>query len=102
MLNNISIILVLIVLGLCGWNVVWFYISTLKAFKRFDGLDKNIKDKLSKIEYYMALVRDLTDEEMAKIGKLSDEEISYINSKVFREQIETVMEKIGRSAGGAN
>jgi hypothetical protein len=75
--------------------IIWFFVSTIKAFNKFAGLDKSIREKLLLIEYYMAFVRNLSTEELIKVGKLSDEEIIKFNGiHDWNERIKTAREKI--------
>jgi hypothetical protein len=76
-----ALIIVFTGLGLFSVGVIIdFFISTIKAFRKYDGLDMEVQRKTGRIECYMALVRNFSKEELKKISELTDEEISYYNS----------------------
>ena len=80
---------------LCFQCIIWIFASVMRAFKKFDGLDKDMRNRLLLVEQHMALVRNLTTEELIKVSLLSDEEIEYINTiHDYHERIQRAREKI--------
>jgi hypothetical protein len=76
-----ALIIVFTGLGLFSVGVVIeFFVSTIKAFRKYDGLEMEVQRKTRRIKCYMALVRNFSEEELKEIGELTDEEISYYNS----------------------
>jgi hypothetical protein len=53
-------ILALISMGI----IIEFFISTRRAFKKFDSLDSAVQEKLLAQEYYMAVVRNVSKEDL--------------------------------------
>ncbi|GHV07133.1 hypothetical protein FACS189485_16920 [Spirochaetia bacterium] len=85
-----TILLIILLIPSLG-IIVWFFVSTKLAFDKFNGLDKNTQEKLLQIDYYMRFVRELSNEELEKLGKLSDEEIREYKST---EDISNYIKKI--------
>lgn len=60
----------------CSLGVlIWFFVSTRRALKKFDSLEPTVQKKLLLLEYYMAVVRNFSKEDLIKISSLPDEEI---------------------------
>jgi hypothetical protein len=88
--------LVLVILAVCSLGVIiGFLISTGRALKKFDRLDSTVQKKLLLLEYYMAVVRNVSKEDLIRLSTLPDEEISYFNTiNGYDERIKTIKEKI--------
>jgi hypothetical protein len=54
-------------------------ITTGRAFKKFSRLDAPTRNNLALIDYYMAAVRNFSNEELLKLSKLSEDERNVIN-----------------------
>jgi hypothetical protein len=82
----------ILILALCSRGVLTgFFISTGKAFKKFDHLDANVQNKLLLLDYYMAVVRNLSKEDLKNLSTLSDENIKYFNTiNGYDERIQAV------------
>jgi hypothetical protein len=91
----------LLIPAVCSFGVLlWFFISTGRALKKFDSLDPPIQDKLLLLEYHMAVVRNLSKEDLIKLSALSDEEIKYFNAiHGYDERIQTIRKKAVFLAG---
>lgn len=89
-------------MAVCFFNIARFFLSTKKAFKKFDDLDTPVKKKLLRVEYFMVLIRRLTNDELLKLSVLSDEELQSLNR--FRGDVdliaETAKQKIKELEGG--
>jgi hypothetical protein len=71
------------------------FITTRKAFNKFDHLDISAKDKLLLIDYYMVFSRKFTKDELIKFSELPDEEIKKLNKiHDITERIKTAREMI--------
>jgi hypothetical protein len=57
-----------------------FLVSSLKAFKKFNSLDLDIRTKLGRIEYYMILIRNFPKEKLNALSGLTDKEIEYLDA----------------------
>jgi uncharacterized protein YneF (UPF0154 family) len=81
-----------LILALCSIGVITgFFISTKRALKKFNRLDSNTQNKLLLLEYYMAAVRNLSEEDLTLFGKLPDEEIKYLNTIYdYEERIQAI------------
>jgi hypothetical protein len=88
----------MIVLGIPSVGIiVWFFVSTLKAFRKFDRLEKYVQEKLLLMEYYMVFVRRLSTEELMKVGELPEEEIKAFNEiHDWDERVKTARKKINK------
>jgi uncharacterized protein YneF (UPF0154 family) len=88
--------LAILILVLCSLGVlIGFFVSTEKALKKFERLDSNVLNKLLLLDYYMAVVRNLSKEELIKLSTLSNEEIKYFNTIAgYDERIQTIRGKI--------
>jgi uncharacterized membrane protein len=60
--------------------VVGFFVSTGRAVKKFDRLDLQTQNKLLLLEYYMAAVRNLSEDDLIRLSRLPDEAIRYFNA----------------------
>jgi hypothetical protein len=60
--------------------VIEFFVSTLRAFRKFDSLNLNVQMKMARIEYYMVLIRNFSKEELNELGALTNEEIEYFDA----------------------
>jgi hypothetical protein len=79
--HNLILAAILAILGLFSTGIVIsFFVSTLRAFRKFDSLDLNVQMKITRIEYYMVLVRDFSKEELNELGKLTDKEIEHFDT----------------------
>lgn len=73
--------MILFIIGLFALGIVIiFFISIMKNLNRFNRFDINVQEKLLLLDYYMAIVRRLSNEELIKLSKLPNEEIEYFNS----------------------
>ena len=88
--------LVLLIPALCSFGVlIWFFISTGRVFKKFNTLDARVQKKLLPVEYYMAVVRRVSKEDLLRLSTLPDEEITHLNTiNGYAELIKTIREKI--------
>jgi hypothetical protein len=69
------------ILTVCSLGaVVGFFVSTGRAVKKFDRLDPKAQDKLLLLEYYMAAVRNLSEDDLIRLSRLPDEAIRYFNA----------------------
>jgi hypothetical protein len=94
----ISVLLALCSLGI----IVGFFVSTERALKRFNCLDSRVQGKLLLLEYYMAAVRNLPEEDLALLGNLPEEEIQSLNLiHDYSERIQTMREKIALFRNGS-
>jgi hypothetical protein len=59
---------------------LWFLISTHKAFRKFEDLEKTVQKKIVGIDCYMYLIRNLTKNELEQIKTIPDEEMAYLGS----------------------
>jgi hypothetical protein len=84
------------ILAVCSLGVViGFFVSTGRAFKKFDRLDAGARGKLLLLEYYMAVVRNLSSKDLALLGKLPDEEIKYFNMIYdYSQRLQAIRNKI--------
>lgn len=57
-----------------------FFISTGRAFKKFDSLDVGTQGKLALLDYYMAAVRALSKDDLRLLGRLPDEALLCFNA----------------------
>jgi uncharacterized membrane protein required for colicin V production len=72
---------ILVIFGLFSAGIViTFFVSTLRAFRKFKSLNSGVQMKITHSEYYMALVRNFSREELNELGKLTDEEIEYFDT----------------------
>jgi hypothetical protein len=73
---EITLIILLIALsfGILGWA----FITTQKAFNKFDHLDISVKSKLLLIDYYMVFAREFTKDELISLSNLPDAEIKKL------------------------
>jgi hypothetical protein len=96
MMSGQAIVFVALLLEACSLGVVAvFFISTMKALKKFNGLDSPVQDKLLLLEYYMAVVRNLSKDDLALFSKLPDEAIQSFNMiQDYGERIQTIRKKI--------
>ena len=79
--------------------VIWFIISTAKAFSKFNELDEYAKNKILLIEYYMVFIQRFSSEDIKNLSKLPDEEIKYFNKiHNINERIKMAREKISGNA----
>ena len=75
--------------------IVWFFISTLRAFRKFDSLDTAVQKKLLLLDYYMVAARNLSKEDLIKLSALSNEELKRFNKiHGYAERIQAMREKI--------
>jgi uncharacterized membrane protein len=88
------------ILTVCSLGaVVGFFVSTGKTVKKFDSLDAKVQGKLLLLEYYMAAVRNLSEDDLIRLSRLPDEEIRCFNVigdydkrlRAIKEQIATKM-----------
>jgi hypothetical protein len=88
--------LILLILVLCSVGVlVWSFVSTGRAVKKFDRLDSKVQEKLLLLEYYMAAVRNLSREDLIRLSELPDTKIQRFNMiHDYGERIQTIREKI--------
>jgi hypothetical protein len=71
-------------------------ISTGRAFKKLNRLDIPARNNLVLIEYYMAAVRNFSNEELLKLSKLSEDERNIINVlDDYEKKLQTMREIIG-------
>jgi hypothetical protein len=89
-------IIISVLLTLCSLGVVvGFFVSTERAFKKFNCLNSRAQGKLLLLEYYMAAVRNLPEEDLALFGNLPEDEIQSFNLVYdYGERIQTIREKI--------
>jgi uncharacterized membrane protein len=80
MQSKIITILIIVLMIPSTGVIVWFFVSTLTAFKKFESLDESVQKKLLFMDYYMYLVRRLTIDKLKKISTFSDEEMVSFNS----------------------
>lgn len=66
-------------LGSCA-GLLAFFISTGRAVKKFDSLDAGTQRKLLLLEYYMAAVRALSNDDLLLLGALPDEALLSFNA----------------------
>jgi hypothetical protein len=87
---------------LSAWScgvVLFFFISTGRALKKFDRLDSDVQKKLALMEYYMAAVRNLSKDDLALLGALPDEELESFNTIYdYAERMTAIREKIRKHA----
>jgi hypothetical protein len=95
-----SLTFVLLIPAVCSLGVlIYFFVSIGRAFKKFNSLDSTVQRKLLFLEYYMAVVRNLSKEELIKLGTLPDEEIKQFNIiHGYDERIQTIRDKINSPA----
>jgi hypothetical protein len=88
--------MVLFIIGLLALGIViGFLISTMKNLNRFNRLDINVQEKILLLEYYMAVVHQLSNEELIKLSKFPDEEIKYFNTvHDLNMRIQSIQEKL--------
>ena len=79
MKNTLTAILVIFLLSSSMGIIVWCFVSTHRAFKKFKKLDETVRKKLLFVDYYMYLVRHLTTDELNKTGTLPDAEMVSLN-----------------------
>jgi Sec-independent protein translocase protein TatA len=94
------LIVVLLFLGLFSLGVITeFFVSTIKTFKKFDSLNADAQEKIKRIEYYMALVRNFSREELNTLRTLTEKEIEYCNAMRDRDKC---IQKIGKKIHAEN
>ncbi|MDR1972780.1 MAG: hypothetical protein LBQ46_12770 [Treponema sp.] len=75
-----------------------YFVTTIKAYNKFDNLDVTIQLKIAKIariKNFKNLIRIFSEEELIKCGKLTDEEILYYSTIEDRDMlIQKIREKI--------
>jgi hypothetical protein len=78
-------------IGILGWA----FITTKKAFNKFNYLDISVQNKLLLLDYYMVFAREFTKDELIKLSGLSDKEIKEFN-KIHNigERVKTAKEKV--------
>jgi hypothetical protein len=86
---------ILLIPAVCSlWVLIYFFVSTGKAIKKIDSLDPTVQKKLLLLEYYMAVIRNFSKEDLILLSTLSDEEIKYFNKiHGYNERIQTIREK---------
>jgi hypothetical protein len=96
---SFALTIVLSILGLCSFGIVIGYlVSVGMAIKKFDCMESTVQEKLLLLEYYMAVVRNFSKEDLIKIGKLSDEDLTYLNTiHLYTERIQTIKKKINNN-----
>jgi hypothetical protein len=57
-----------------------FLVSSLKAFKKFSGLNLETRTKLGRIDYYMILIRSFPKEKLNELSGLTDKEIECLDT----------------------
>jgi predicted RNA-binding protein with PUA domain len=81
----------MILLGVLAYIVI----TTGIAFKKFNRLDMPARNRLVLIEYYMAAVRNFTNEELLKLSKLSEDKINVINKlDDYEKKLEAMRESV--------
>jgi hypothetical protein len=74
--------------------IIWFFISTVRALKKFDSLDTTVQKKLLLLDYYMAAVRNFSKEDLITLSALSNEELKRLNTiHSYNERIQAMREK---------
>jgi hypothetical protein len=88
--------MVIAVLAVCSLGIIiGFFIPTEMAFIKFDSLDTTVQNKLLLLNYYMAVVRNFSKEDLLRLSTLPDEEIQLFNTiRGYDERIQTIREKI--------
>jgi hypothetical protein len=95
MLNICGITLIALLLALSVGILGWFLITVKKAFTKFNCLDISVKNKLLLINYYMVFIMEFSQDELIKVGGLSDDEIKELNTiRDTTERLKTAREKI--------
>jgi hypothetical protein len=99
-MNGYTATVALLILAVCSLGVlIGFFISTGRALKKFDSLDSTVQNKLLLLEYYMAVVRNLSKEDLIKLGTLPDKEIKHFNAiHDHDERLKTMREKMNSIA----
>ena len=88
MVKTIGTIVLIVIMAVCFFNIIRFFLSTKKAFKKFDDLDTPVKKKLLQVEYFMILIRRFTNDELRTLSVLSDEELQSLNK--FRGDVDLI------------
>jgi hypothetical protein len=57
-----------------------FFVSSLKAFRKFNSLNLDAQTKIARIDYYMLLIRSFSKEELNELSGLTDKEIEYFDA----------------------
>jgi hypothetical protein len=85
-------------LAVCSLGaVVGFFVSTGRALKKFNCLDAHTQDKLLLLEYWMAAVRNLSEDHLIRLSRLPDEEIRRFNKIYdYDERLRAIREKLGK------
>jgi hypothetical protein len=89
-------VIALLILASCSLGVIaGFFIATEKVIKKFDRLDSTARQKLLLLEYYIAVVRNFSREDLIKLSAVADEEIRHFNTiKGCDERMQAIWEKI--------
>jgi hypothetical protein len=84
------------VLAVCSLGaVVGFFVSTKRAVKKFNRLDSKAQSKLLMLEYWMAAVRNLSEDDLIGLSRLPDEEIRCFNTIYdYDERLRAIREKL--------
>jgi hypothetical protein len=85
---------VILMVGSLG-AIAGFFASTGRTLKKFDRLDSKVRGKLLLLEYYMAVIRNLSKDDLVLLSGLSDEAIRYFN-KIgdYDERLRAIRKKI--------
>jgi hypothetical protein len=76
---------------------IGFIVSTGRALKKFNRLDSDAQKKLLLVEWYMAVVRNLSREDLILVSKLPDEEIKRFNAiHDYAERLHAIRDTIAR------
>jgi hypothetical protein len=99
MLTILEITLIVLLMALSAGILGWVFITTKKAFNKFNDLGISVKNKLLRINYYMVFAREFTKDELIKVSELTDEEIIKLNKiHDIKERIKTAREKVSVGA----
>ncbi|GHT94966.1 hypothetical protein FACS1894141_2690 [Spirochaetia bacterium] len=87
---------VLSILAVCLLGIIiGFFIPTEMAFIKFETLDSTVQNKLLLLDYYMAVVRNFSKEDLILLSTLPDEAIEQFNTiHGYDKRIQTIREKI--------
>ena len=86
----------LIILTILSLGIIsWFFVTTIRAFKKINRLEKSVQNKVLLIDCFMIFTRRFTEDELIKLSKLPDEEIDCLNEvHDITERVKTAKNKI--------